>query len=175
MRKFWFEKNQFYVMIMESALEKGQYIIKMDFRAWLTNDLAGLYKSTYKRKNGKEVYVTYINNTFIRLLDYLQSYFLSYVRKGVQCVGNKQNKDNTYKTKSTSTPSRLFRLFGINAGVTLGENRDCKLSKHSASGSYQVYWERLGDMLAFLLESLSVKFGPFHVEHSFVAPNPNPN
>jgi len=57
-RKFWFEKNQFYVMIMESALEKGQYIIKMDFKAWLTDDLAGLYKSSYKRKDGKEVYVT---------------------------------------------------------------------------------------------------------------------
>ena len=77
-------------MIMESALEKGQYIIKMDFKAWLTDDLAGLYKSSYKRKNGKEVYVTYINNTFIRLLVYLLyfTYFLSYARKGEQCDGN---------------------------------------------------------------------------------------
>ncbi|XP_078360659.1 glutamyl aminopeptidase-like isoform X2 [Oculina patagonica] len=54
-RKFWFEKNQFYVMIMNSALKKGQYKIKMEFRAWLTDDLAGLYKSTYKRKDGTEV------------------------------------------------------------------------------------------------------------------------
>lgn len=57
-QKFWFEKNQFYVMIMKSALEKDEYIIKMDFRAWLIDDLAGLYKSSYKRKNGEEVYVT---------------------------------------------------------------------------------------------------------------------
>lgn len=45
-------------MIMKSALEKDEYIIKMDFRAWLIDDLAGLYKSSYKRKNGEEVYVT---------------------------------------------------------------------------------------------------------------------
>ena len=64
-RKFWFEKNQFYVMIMKSVLEKSQYIIKMDFRAWLTGDLVGLYKSSYKRKNGAEVYVTYIKKTLI--------------------------------------------------------------------------------------------------------------
>lgn len=43
---------------MNSALKKGQYKIKMEFRAWLTDDLAGLYKSTYKRKDGTEVYVT---------------------------------------------------------------------------------------------------------------------
>lgn len=54
-KKFWFEKNQFYVMIMESVLEKSQYIIKMHFRAWLTGDLAGLYKSSYKRKDGTKV------------------------------------------------------------------------------------------------------------------------
>ena len=59
-RHFWFEKNQFYVIIMNSALEKGQYRIKMDFRAWLIDDLAGLYKSTYKRKDGTEKYVMYI-------------------------------------------------------------------------------------------------------------------
>ena len=55
-RSFRFEKNQFFVVIMKSALEKGvQYIIKMVFRARLTNDLAGLYSSTYKRKDGAEV------------------------------------------------------------------------------------------------------------------------
>ena len=52
-------------MIMKSVLEKSQYIIKMDFRAWLTGDLVGLYKSSYKRKNGAEVYVTYIKKTLI--------------------------------------------------------------------------------------------------------------
>ena len=55
-RSFWFEKNQFYVIVVNSALEKGeQYKVKMKFRAWLTDDLAGLYKSTYKRKDGTEV------------------------------------------------------------------------------------------------------------------------
>lgn len=54
-RQFEFKKNQFYVMVMKSPLEKGrQYRIKMSFRAQLTGDLAGLYKSTYKR-DGKEI------------------------------------------------------------------------------------------------------------------------
>ena len=75
-RKFRFEKNQFYVMIMKSVLERNQYVIKMDFRAWLTDDLAGLYKSSYKRKNGSEVYVTYINNTLITYLEYSVSFSL---------------------------------------------------------------------------------------------------
>jgi len=52
---FWFEKNQFYVIVLRSALEKGQYHIKMKFNAWLDDGLGGLYKSTYKRKDGKEV------------------------------------------------------------------------------------------------------------------------
>ena len=75
-RKFRFEKNQFYVMIMKSVLERNQYVIKMEFRAWLTDDLAGLYKSSYKRKNGSEVYVTYINNTLITYLEYSVSFSL---------------------------------------------------------------------------------------------------
>lgn len=75
-RKFRFEKNQFYVMIMKSVLERNQYVIKMAFRAWLTDDLAGLYKSSYKRKNGAEVYVTYINNTLITYLEYSVSFSL---------------------------------------------------------------------------------------------------
>ena len=55
-RKFLFEKNQFYVIILKSALEKQrQYKIKMRFKAKLTDDLAGLYKSTYKRKDGTEM------------------------------------------------------------------------------------------------------------------------
>lgn len=66
-RKFWFEKNQFYVIVMNTALKKGQYKIDMEFRAKLTDDLAGLYKSTYKRKNGTEVYVY----TYISLSDFI--------------------------------------------------------------------------------------------------------
>ena len=55
-RHFWFKKNQFYVIILTSVLEKGnQYKIKMNFRAMLGDGLAGLYKSIYKRKDGTEV------------------------------------------------------------------------------------------------------------------------
>ena len=58
---FWFEKNQFYVIVLTSALEKGQqYKIKMKFRAELGDGLAGLYKSTYTREDGTEVYVNFI-------------------------------------------------------------------------------------------------------------------
>ena len=61
-RHFWFEKNQFYVIVLTSALEKGhQYKIKMKFRAELGDGLAGLYKSTYTREDGTEVYVNFIN------------------------------------------------------------------------------------------------------------------
>lgn len=113
-------------MIMESTLEKGQYTIKMDFRAWLTNDLAGLYKSSYKRKNGKEVYVTYINNTFIKLLEHLQSYFLSYARKGEQWEGTSrlwvEARVILTKKKKSLNPFLLYHLFMINAGLILGEN-----------------------------------------------------
>ena len=70
-RNFWFEKNQFYVIALTSALEKGQqYKIKMKFRAELGDGLAGLYKSTYTRKDGTEVYVNFINPStfFLKLL-----------------------------------------------------------------------------------------------------------
>ncbi|XP_022795785.1 glutamyl aminopeptidase-like [Stylophora pistillata] len=53
--KFKFDKNQFYVLIMKSPLKKGEYKVKLEFKAWLRDDLAGLYKSTYKRKGGREV------------------------------------------------------------------------------------------------------------------------
>ena len=70
-RNFWFEKNQFYVIALTSALEKGQqYKIKMKFRAELGDGLAGLYKSTYTRKDGTEVCVNFINPStfFLKLL-----------------------------------------------------------------------------------------------------------
>lgn len=53
--KFKFDKNQFYVLIMKSHLKEGEYKVKMKFKAWLRDDLAGLYKSTYKRRDGREV------------------------------------------------------------------------------------------------------------------------
>lgn len=53
--KFKFDKNQFYVLIMKSHLKEGEYKVKMKFKAWLRDDLAGLYKSTYKRGDGTEV------------------------------------------------------------------------------------------------------------------------
>ena len=40
---------------MKSHLKEGEYKVKMKFKAWLRDDLAGLYKSTYKRRDGTEV------------------------------------------------------------------------------------------------------------------------
>ena len=54
-RHFWYKKNQFYVLQPESSLAKGDYQIRMEFAGKLENDLKGLYRSTYKNKQGKEM------------------------------------------------------------------------------------------------------------------------
>ena len=51
---FWFKKNQFYVMEMQEALTKGEYVIKMEFEAFLTTELNGLYRSTYSHSGKNE-------------------------------------------------------------------------------------------------------------------------
>jgi hypothetical protein len=54
-RHFFFKKNQFYVIQLANTVEKGQIIIKMDFEAFLTNSLKGLYKSQYRHADGKNM------------------------------------------------------------------------------------------------------------------------
>ena len=54
-RTFLYEKNQFFVMELDSEMEKGEYNVKMNFTGKLDNDLKGLYRSTYKNKDGKEM------------------------------------------------------------------------------------------------------------------------
>ena len=38
-----------------TELRKGDYNVKMRFTGKLENDLKGLYRSTYKNKDGKEM------------------------------------------------------------------------------------------------------------------------
>lgn len=55
----------------------------MDFRVWFIDDLVGLYKSSYKRKNGVEVYVMYINNMLIIYLEYLVLFFFLFLKGSI--------------------------------------------------------------------------------------------
>ena len=49
------KKNQYYVLKFDKQLAAGDYVLTYEFKAFLTGDLKGLYKSTYKTKNGTEV------------------------------------------------------------------------------------------------------------------------
>ena len=54
--RFWFKKNFFYVVELESPLELGTYHIKMEFESELRDQpLSGLYRLDYKRKDGTKV------------------------------------------------------------------------------------------------------------------------
>eukprot|EP00794_Sanderia_malayensis_P016583 gene16583-18269_t len=50
-----YKKNEYYVFVMTSPATPGQYSMHFDFSAELNKNLKGLYKSTYKRKSGKEI------------------------------------------------------------------------------------------------------------------------
>jgi len=52
---FLFEKNQFYVIHMESWLQPGEYVINMEFKSELREELGGFYRMNYTRKDGKIV------------------------------------------------------------------------------------------------------------------------
>ncbi|EDO47790.1 predicted protein [Nematostella vectensis] len=54
-KRFWFEKNQFTVLQMETALEPGPYVVMLGFEAFLSDQLNGLYRSQYTHKDGKNV------------------------------------------------------------------------------------------------------------------------
>jgi len=49
---FLFEKNQFYVIQMETWLQPGEYVINMAFKSELREELGGFYRMNYTRKDG---------------------------------------------------------------------------------------------------------------------------
>ena len=49
-----FEKNQFFVIEMESSLEKDQYVTTLEFSGAYVDDMRGMYKASFKYKNGTE-------------------------------------------------------------------------------------------------------------------------
>lgn len=53
-RYFDFDKNQFLVVELESSLDQGKYITTVEYSGKYSADLRGLYKSSYKDKNGVE-------------------------------------------------------------------------------------------------------------------------
>ncbi|KAK2565369.1 Glutamyl aminopeptidase [Acropora cervicornis] len=53
-RYFDFDKNQFLVIELESPLDQGTYITTVEYSGKYSADLRGLYKSSYRNKNGVE-------------------------------------------------------------------------------------------------------------------------
>ncbi|KAJ7393673.1 hypothetical protein OS493_003330 [Desmophyllum pertusum] len=53
-RHFEFEKNQFLVIELESPLDKGRYITTVEYSGKYSDDLRGMYKSSFIDKNGNE-------------------------------------------------------------------------------------------------------------------------
>ncbi|KAM7449822.1 hypothetical protein ABFA07_002475 [Porites harrisoni] len=51
-RRFKFEKNQFLVIVLESSIDKGMYVITSEFSGEYAADLRGMYKASFKYKNG---------------------------------------------------------------------------------------------------------------------------
>ncbi|XP_046858685.1 glutamyl aminopeptidase-like [Xenia sp. Carnegie-2017] len=54
-RYFWYSTNQFYVMETKEKLAPGEYKVRLEFTGILADDLVGLYRSTYKNKDNKEI------------------------------------------------------------------------------------------------------------------------
>ena len=48
-------KYQYYVLKFDKQLAAGHYVLTYEFEAFLTGNLKGLYKSTYKTKNEAEM------------------------------------------------------------------------------------------------------------------------
>ena len=53
-RHFMFEKNQFFVIEMESPLEKDEYVTTLEFSGAYVDDMRGMYKASFEYKNGTE-------------------------------------------------------------------------------------------------------------------------
>lgn len=53
-RHFKFEKNQFLVIVLESSIDKGMYVITSEFSGEYAADLRGMYKASFKYKNGTD-------------------------------------------------------------------------------------------------------------------------
>ena len=49
-----FEKNQFFVIEMESPLEKDRYVTALEFSGAYVDDMRGMYKASFRYKNGSE-------------------------------------------------------------------------------------------------------------------------
>ena len=69
-----FEKNQFFVIEMESPLEKDEYVTTLEFSGAYVDDMRGMYKASFEYKNGTESWVS--NSTQIQH----HSILLSFVR-----------------------------------------------------------------------------------------------
>lgn len=53
-RHFIFEKNQFLVIELESSLDKDRYITTVEFSGEYADNMRGMYKASFKYKNGTE-------------------------------------------------------------------------------------------------------------------------
>ena len=53
-----FEKNQFFVIEMESPLEKDEYVTTLEFSGAYVDDMRGMYKASFEYKNGTESWVS---------------------------------------------------------------------------------------------------------------------
>lgn len=52
-----FEKNQFLVLEMESPLDRDRYVTTLEFSGAYVADMRGMYKASFKYKNGTESWV----------------------------------------------------------------------------------------------------------------------
>lgn len=51
---FEFEKNEFWVMLLEHEIQPGKYKLFLEFNGKLTNKIIGFYQSVYKNSEGEE-------------------------------------------------------------------------------------------------------------------------
>ncbi|KAK9505908.1 hypothetical protein O3M35_009875 [Rhynocoris fuscipes] len=54
---FLYEKNQFWVIVLENEITSGEYELDLKFNGSLVNKIVGFYRSTYKNKDGSLRYL----------------------------------------------------------------------------------------------------------------------